>query len=457
MKRIAVYTLLFFLLLSCTLFLYFSPRKASCFSAYAEQDELYTSFEEFLPVFERDSQEGEVINLDYLRQNGYITGAKIKGIKIRKDEKKMVFLLSLEGSGAKSGAKSSAKSGSVSGGDMGEKELYYDISSVGFPPRIIVRLYGVRSEDRTFRFFKNIEILGVVSNPFTSSWVSEYVIFFENWVVGSGEYSKEEKQLQMWYEFSPPLYNQGYGVRIADTRIDPLPQVIEIMRNLTEFGLDNYLLIARDYETVVLESPFYATKEEAVGYIESLENFGYKGKLAIRQYSDFPVPNRFDVVSEVVITGEDDTNLRNIVEREWKPERIHTLSYKEIYTITMGYFSPKVKSDNDLISEYYYNLSDIYRNYSAEDDTVPEQAHLVAVKILEIIYFMFPGSKRADDALWDMANIIRDDLTRDILGEEDCYRAILKKYPESMFAEEARARIESREGQENWDVEEPAL
>ncbi len=442
MKRIAVYTLLFFLLLSCTLFLHSPPRKASCFSAYAAKEELYTSFEEFLPVVEIESQEGEIINLEFLRQNGYITGAKIKGIKIRKDEKKMVFLLSLEGS---------------SGDDMGEKELFYDIRSVGFPPRIIVRLHGVQSEDRTFRFFKNIEILGVVSNPFTSSWESEYVIFFEDWVVGRGEYSKEEKQLQMWYEFSPPLYNQGYGVRIADTRIDPLPQVIEIMRKLTEFGLDSYLLIAEDYETVVLESPFYAAKEEAVEYIESLEKFGYKGKLAIRQYGDFPVPNRFDVVSEVVITGEDDTNLRNIVEREWKPERIHTLSYQEIHTITMGYFSPKVKSDNDLISEYYYNLSDIYRNYSLEDGTAPDQAHLVAVKILEIIYFMFPGSMRADDALWDMANIIRDNSTRDIIGEEDCYRAILKEYPESMFADEAGRRIESKEGQENWDAEKPAL
>ena len=261
----------------------------------------------------------------------------------------------------------------------------------------------------------------------------------------------------MWYDFSPPLYNQGYGVWIADTRIDPLPQVIEIMRKLTEFGLDSYLLIAEDYETVVLESPFYAAKEEAVEYIESLEKFGSKGKLAIRQYGDFPVPNRFDVVSEVVITGEDDTNLRNIVEREWKPERIHTLSYQEIHTITMGYFSPKVKSDNDLISEYYYNLSDIYRNYSLEDGTAPDQAHLVAVKILEIIYFMFPGSMRADDALWDMANIIRDNSTRDIIGEEDCYRAILKEYPESMFADEAGRRIESKEGQENWDAEKPAL
>jgi hypothetical protein len=431
MKRIAVYTLLFTFLWYYTLVLYTHHGDDSQFSAHAEKEEWYTSFEEFLPVVEGETQEGEVVDVQYLEQNGYVTAAKIKGIKIRKDDNTMLFILTPE-----------------SGKRIDEKDLFYEIHAVGFPSRIIVRLYGVRNEDRTFRFFKNIEILGVVSNPFTHSWVTEYVIFFDDWVVASGEYSKEQAELRMKYDFTLPEFHQGFGVRIADTRIDPLPQVIEVMRTLTQFGLDNYLLVAQDQETVVLESPFYPTKEEAIQYIESLERFGYKGKLAIRRYNDFPVPHRFDVVSDVVITGEDDTNLRNIVEREWKPERIYALSYQEIHTISMGYFSPKVRSDDDLISEYYYNLSELYRSYHTDDDAIRERAQLVAIKALEIIYFMYPKSKRAPDALWDIANIIRDHAVVDMLGEEDCYRTILQEYPESLFAEEAGARIDNMEEQD---------
>jgi hypothetical protein len=422
MKRIVIYTLLFTLLFFCTLFLHSRYDDISCFSAHAEKEEWYTSSEEFLPVIDAEEVKGEVIDVQYLVQNGYITAAKIKGLKIRKDENTMLFILATA---------------------RGQKELFFEVLSVGFPPRIIVRLYGVENEDRTFRFFKNIEILGVVSNPFTQSWISEYVIFFEDWVSGTGEYSTDDGQLIVKWDFTLPEFRQGYGVRIADTRIDPLPQVIEVMRKLTQFGLDNYLLVAQDRETVVLESPFYATKEEAVEYLELLERFGYKGKLAIRKYTDFPEPNRFDVVSEVVITGEDDTYLRTIVEREWKPERIHALSYEELYKISMGYFSAKVKSDENLISEYYYNLGDIYRNYRTDDDAVREWAQLVAVKTLEIIYFKYPGSKRAADALWDMANIIRDHAVVDVLDEEDCYRRILREYPESLSAREAGERIES--------------
>ena len=108
----------------------------------------------------------------------------------------------------------------------------------------------------------------------------------------------------------------------------------------------------------------------------------------------------------------------------------------------MGYFTPKVKSDNELIAEYYYNLSGIYAGYPAEDEVFQRQARLVAIKILEIIYFMFPRSERADDALWDMANIIRESSVRDVLREKECYRAIVKEYPTSIFAEEARTRLQ---------------
>ena len=130
MKRIIVYTLLFSLLLSCALFLHTMGRDGSFFSAYAEIEEQYTSFEEFLPVVEKEEQEGEVVDVEYLEQNGYITGAKIKGIKIRKDENTILFLLSPE-----------------SGVDLGEKQLFYEVLSVGFPPRIIVRRHRTSHPD----------------------------------------------------------------------------------------------------------------------------------------------------------------------------------------------------------------------------------------------------------------------------------------------------------------------
>jgi hypothetical protein len=430
MKRIAVYLLLFSLFFSFTIYMQRGKRRSFYQAAYAEKEDWYTSFEEFLPVVDHEEKERKDIDETWLEKNGYITGAKIKGIKIRKDEDRMLFILSLPAAD-----------------EIEKKDLFFEVFSVEFPPRIIVRLYGVQSNDRTFRFLKNLEITGVISNPFIPSWIAEYVIFFEDWVTGSGMYEREEEQLVLVYEFTSPLFNQGYGVRIADTKIDPLPQVIEVKRTLDQFGLQSYLLVAQDRETVVLESPFYKTKEEAVSYIESLEKFGYKGKLAIRRYSEFPVTNRFDVVSEVVITGEDDINLRNIVEKEWRPERVHSLGYRAIHTITMGYFSPRIKSDDDLVAEYYFNLSDIYRHYPTEDDAVRQQAHLVAVKILEIICFLYPDSRRADDALWGIANLIQSGFKSDILTEEDCYRTLRDRYPGSPFAKEAAARIAAIEAE----------
>ncbi|MBN2323035.1 MAG: hypothetical protein JXQ30_04815 [Spirochaetes bacterium] len=430
MKRIAVYLLLFSFLFFFTLHMHAAGKRSFSGAAFAEKEDWYTSSEEFLPVVDHEESEGESIDETWLENNGYITGAKIKGIKIRKDEDRMLFVISPPDAYG-----------------IEKKDLFFEVFSVAFPPRIILRLYGVYNEDRTYRFLKNLEILGVISNPFTPSWITEYVIFFEDWVRGSGVYEMEKKELVLGYEFTPPLFSQGYGVRIADTKIDPLPQVIEVKKKLDQFGLLSYLLVAQDRETVVLESPFYETKEEAVSYIESLDRFGYRGKLAIRRYTEFPVTNRFDVVSEVVITGEDDINLRNMVEKEWRPKRVYTLSYQAIHTITMGYFSPRIKADDELVAEYYFNLSDIYRHYPTEDDAVKKQAHLVALKILEIIYFFYPDSRRADDALWGIANLIQNGFGSDTLTEEDCYRALRDRYPGSPFAKEAATRIAAMEAE----------
>jgi hypothetical protein len=418
----------YYLLLLSFLVLIHTGTRLSFHIAQAEQEQLYTSDEEFLPLIEKETEEGVLIDEKYLQKEGFVLNARIKGIKIRKEENTIIFELA----------------GNISE-DIEGRQLLYKAVSVGFPPRIIVQLYGASSDDKTFRFFKNMEILGVVSNPFTPRWISEYVIFFEDWTFVSSEYNIDSKQLIVTYEFNAPLFTQGYGVRIADTKIDPLPQVIEVERQLTKFGLESYLLVASDHDTVVLESPFYATKDEAIKYLEALATFGYKGKLAIRNYTDFPKPNRFDVVSEVVITGEDDTILRNIVIKEWKPERIYALSYSEIHTITMGFFSPGVKQDVDRLAEYYYELSGIYRDYETDDEEIKHKAYLVSVKILELIYYLYPKSQRADDALWDMANIIRDHDAIDILSEDECYGKIINEYPESAFVEEAKARIEALE------------
>jgi hypothetical protein len=165
------------------------------------------------------------------------------------------------------------------------------------------------------------------------------------------------------------------------------------------------------------------------------------GKLAIRDYKSFPEPHRFDVVSEVVITGEGEINLESIVYSELIPEKIFMLTYSELYLITKQIFSPRVQNDEELITEYYYSLSEIYRNYDALTEREKMTAVLVSVKLLEIIYFTFPDTVRADDALWEMANMLREYGIRDRIGELECYKKIVEEYPESIFLDESKSRI----------------
>ena len=296
-------------------------------SAFSETDQYYTSDEEFLPLGISDSEDIKVKNKEFLEDESLIKNAKIGGIKLLKDKKQFVFTIIPDDNEM-----------------LDNRDLKYDIFYINFPPRIILHLYGVKSEEKVYRFFKNMEILGLVLNPFKRGYYTEYVIFFRNWVDGNAVYEGEEKQLVLEYGSSEPEYTKGYGVRIADTKIDPLPQIVEIQNEIINYGLDCYLLIASDYETVVLESPFYGTKDEAVEYIVSLHNFGFKGKLAIRKYMDFPKPHRFDVVSETVITGEDRMDLRNIIYDELKPQKIYGLSYSDIFLLTRDIFSPQIRN-----------------------------------------------------------------------------------------------------------------
>lgn len=415
-----------FLMVHVSLFISSPKNGLSIQSAFAEKEEWYTSSEEFLPLGARMDKDKKASEEEFLKDESFIHDATIEGIKILKEENKVEFTIAMDTSQTT---------------EM--KDLKFNIFTLGFPSRVVVDLYGVKSEEKVFRFFKNLEVLGIVLNPFTRAFLSQYVIFFEDWIQTKSAYERESNQLIIEYTFSLPQYENGYGVRIADTKIDPLPHIIEIKHELENYGLESYLLIASDHETVVLESPFYATKEEAIEYIESLEKFGYKGKLALRNYRDFPKPHRFDVVSQLVITEEGDVNLKHIVYTELPPGKIHDLSYSEIFIITKDIFSPKIQENGDLISEYYYNLSEMYRSYDTEDVEIKRKAYTVSSKMLEIIYFEYPHSAKADDALWDIAHIIREYGIEDDLTEEECYRKIIEDYPNSIFVDEAKARVAS--------------
>jgi hypothetical protein len=218
--------------------------------------------------------------------------------------------------------------------------------------------------------------------------------------------------------------------------------VIEIKNQLGKYGLESFLLVASDRETIVLESPFYGEKAQAIEYFESLENIGFAGKLSIRDYLAFPQPNRFDVVSEVVITGESGVNLKNIAQNEFTPRKVYQLSYSDLYLLTKEIFTPSVQEDEEVIARYYFDLSEIYRNFETEDESELEMAVLVSVKILEVIVFQYPQTQTADDALWEMANWIREYGIMDVLSEEECYKKIISEYPESIFNDEAKERIE---------------
>jgi len=287
-----------------------------------------------------------------------------------------------------------------------------------------------------------MEITGFILNPYMVNKISEFGIFFKDFINVNAFYSKTNNKLTIEYYFIDPEFKRGYGVRVADTKIDPIAQILAIKRELKHYGLLSYLLIASDQKTVVLESPFFSTKDEAVEYIDSLENVGYKGKLAIREYKDFPRVHRFEVVSEVVITEENSLNLENIVYSEFLPGKVYQLGYPEIFLISKDIFSPKVQKDEKRITEYYYKLSDIYRNYKTDDDHTKRLASLVAIKFLEIIYVYYPETKLADESLWDIANIIRKSGTGDVIDEESCYERIISEYPKSLFIEDAKTRIE---------------
>ncbi|MFW6180315.1 MAG: tetratricopeptide repeat protein [Spirochaetota bacterium] len=394
--------------------------------ARAEKEDSYTAADEFLPLGAEGDGGWEVLDQSYLQDPDSVKQAELEGLRLHKEEQRLVFSVVAPDSGRVRG-----------------RELYHSITYVSFPPRLIVVLYGVRSTKPIRAFFKDLPILGIVLNPFLDGDLSEYFVFFRDAVSFSSSWDAGESTLTVRFASAEPDVTRGYGVRVADSRIDPLPHVIEIKKELTRYGLPNHLLLASDRETVVLESPFYPTRKEAVAYLESLENFGYRGKLALRQYQDFPEPHRSEVVSEVVITGEDEVNLKNLAYTELPPTKVHRLAYHELHRIILPMFSPRLQEDPGALAEQYYQLSEIYLNFESEDSREVEQASAVALRILEIIYFQYPETERADDALWDMANLMRQRRIRGRLSERECYRRLLAEYPRSMFAEEAARRLQA--------------
>jgi hypothetical protein len=238
--------------------------------AYAEKEEYYTSSEEFLPLGAERGDNGEGIDLSFLEDDSLVHNAELGGIKYLKDKKRFIFTIT---------ANTAKNPDGIRG-----KQLKYDLITLNFPPRVVLTLYGVTSDETIFRFFENLDVRGIVRNPFADRYFSEYVIFFDDWITVDSAYSSEDSQLILDYSFSSPEYTHGFGIRIADTKIDPLNHIIEIKRELTKFGLQNHLLIASDEETVVLESPFFKTRDEAIRYI----------KESLRSEDTAVFPNRID-------------------------------------------------------------------------------------------------------------------------------------------------------------------
>jgi hypothetical protein len=392
----------------------------------AEKAEMYTSSDEFLPLGAELGGEWASIDRSYLEDENSLRNGRVQSIAFLRDESSLLFTIGTDDPKGLAG-----------------KKLYYSVDFVDFPPRMILVLHGVRSEENVFRFFTEGFIRGIVLNPFYREDISEYVFFFDDDVSLSTAYDQVTGKLTVSFSPATPRYRRGFGVRIADTRIDPLPQIIEIKKELSAAGLDNYLLVGSDHETIVLESPFYETREEAITFMESLESFGYNGKLAIRGYRDYPKPNRVDVVSEVVISGTDDPNLINVVNTKLNPTKLYTLSTERIFALVLPLFSSSVREDEGALSEHLYALSEVYLNYPAEDQEGKNRSYTVALKLLEIIYFRYPDAERADDALWDMANLIRRFEIQNRLTEEECYRRIVREYPKSLFYKESVERLKA--------------
>jgi hypothetical protein len=392
----------------------------------AEKNDLYTSNDEFLPLGSELGGEWASVDHSYLMDEESLRDGTLESITFLKEKGTLLFTIGTDEPDMLRGMK-----------------LYRSIEYFDFPPRMVLVLYGVRSEEHVYRFFTEGVIRGIVLNPFLKENVSEYVLFFEDTVELSSSYDETTGELSVSFTPSRPAYRRGFGIRIADTGIDPLPQIVEIKKELSEAGLENFLLIASDHETVVLESPFYETREEAISYMESLESFGYNGKLAIREHGSFPRENRVDVVSEIVITDTDDPNLLNAVMNELNPTKLYKFPTERIYKTLLPLFSPSVREDSELLAENLYGLSELYLNYPTEGPEEKERACTVSLKLLEIVYFRFPDTERADDALWDMANLIRRFWIRDRLTEEQCYRRIIREYPESLFFEESLDRLEN--------------
>ena len=430
-----IYIIVFLLLFNVSLNLE-KNSNADFQVAFAEKSDFSTSFEEFLPLGAKEGSGPIKENYDtFMKDPTLIRDAELKGIKFLKEQKKIVFCFKAENPDV-----------------FKDRTLKYEIITVNFPPRVVLRMYGVKSQERLFKFFSNIDIVGIVLNPFLPDYISEYVIFFKDWMSVKSSYDNNEKCLSIEYSFEEPSFKKGYGIRIADTNIDPLSQVVEVKNELRKSGLKAYLLVANDYKTIVLESPFYKDKDKAVSYMESLENIGYNGKLAIRSYKDFPKAHRFEVVSEPIITGQDNLDLRKLVYDELSPEKVSSLSYKEIYSLTKDIFSPKIQNDKELMAKQYFILGNMYTNYETDKDDIRKKAFLVAVKIFEIVYFKYPKSTIADDALWDMAMIIHETGVSDLISEEDCYKKIVKDYPESDYYSDALKNINGNPNNEERGI-----
>ena len=117
--RSQVCRLLFFLMLIQLLFIGV---------LHAEKDEMYTSSEEFLPLGSSLGEGSAAQDLSFLEDETLINDAELAGIRLLKDENRLLFML---------------KAGQPEA--LAERDLKYDLFIENCPPRIVLLLYGVVS------------------------------------------------------------------------------------------------------------------------------------------------------------------------------------------------------------------------------------------------------------------------------------------------------------------------
>jgi len=127
--------ILFYLFLISGIFFCNSSKDISPFCLMAEKDVEYDSSDEFLPADINEERGAETVDQLLAENNDLVKNASLKGIKFLKEERKIVFSI-----------------GASDPDDIEGKDLWYDVKSLNFPPRIVLHLFGVSTDEKIFKF-----------------------------------------------------------------------------------------------------------------------------------------------------------------------------------------------------------------------------------------------------------------------------------------------------------------